>query len=61
MAADLLIDRAMIEAGAAADAAQHVRELGPQQRRAAVVQQHDMEFLGPVEIARPARPVEKVV
>ena len=44
VAADRRIDRAMIEAGGAADAAQHVLELGAEHRGAAVVEQHDVEL-----------------
>ena len=56
VAADRLIDRAMVHACAAADAAQHVLELAAQHCRAAIVENHDM--IGPrtVGIARPARP-----
>ena len=54
--ADRGIDRAMVEAGRAAQAAQHVLELAAEQLGAAVVEQHDMVLLRPVEIARPARP-----
>ena len=53
--ADRAIDRAMVHAGGAADAAQHVLELGAEHGRAAVVDQHDVVFLRPVEIARPPR------
>src|SRR6185503_13048943 len=35
MAADVMIDRAVVEAGAAADAAQHLLELGAEQLAAA--------------------------
>ena len=52
MAADRAIDRAMVEAGRAADAAQHVLELGAEHRRAAIVEQHDVVFARPVGIAR---------
>ena len=45
------IDRAVVHAGAAADAAQHLAELGAQQLRAAVVEDDDVAGLGPVRIA----------
>ena len=56
MPADRLVDRAVVHAGAAADAAEHVLELGAEHRRAAVVEEDDVVLLGPVEVARPARP-----
>ena len=56
MAADRVIDRAMVHAGAAADAAQHVLELRAEHRRATVVEQHDMVFLRPVGVALALRP-----
>ena len=40
--ADRAIDRAMVEAGGAADAAQHVLQLGAEHRAAPVIDQHDM-------------------
>ncbi len=46
--ANLLVDRAVVHAGAAADAAQHVLEVGPEHGRAAVVKDDDVIF-------RPAR------
>ena len=55
MAADRLIDRAMVHAGAATDAAQHVLEFAAEHRRAAVVEQNDVIFLGPIGIAGAAR------
>ena len=55
MAPDRMIDRAMVHAGAAADAAQHMLEIRADHRRAAVVEQHDVIFLGTVDIARTAR------
>ena len=55
MAADRAIDRAMVHAGGATDAAQHVLELGAEHRRAAVVHQHHVIFLRPIQIARPPR------
>ena len=55
MAADRAIDRAMVHAGAAADAAQHVLHLGAQHRGAAVVEDDDVIVLRPVEVARPLR------
>ncbi len=50
MPADREEDRAVVEAGGAADAAEHVVELSAEHGRAAVVEQHDVEFAGPVEI-----------
>src|SRR5579864_4640223 len=52
MAADVAIDRAGIEAGATADTVQHLPLLGVgQQPAAAVIDQHYMEFFGPVGFA----------
>ncbi len=56
MPADRGVDRAMVEAGGAAQAAEHVLELAAEQFGAAVVEQHDMILLGAVEVGRPARP-----
>src|SRR6202041_439768 len=56
MAADRGIDRAMVEARGASEAAQHVLELAADERGAAVVNKHDVVLLGPVEVARPAWP-----
>ena len=56
MAADGAVDRTVIHAGAAADAAQHLAELAAEQLRAAVVENHDMAGLGPVGVAGAARP-----
>ena len=52
MAADRLIDRTMVHTGAAADAAKHVLEFAPEHRRAAVVEQDDVIFIGTVGIFR---------
>ena len=52
VAADRVIDRAMVHAGAAADAAQHLLILGAEHRGAAVVEDDDVIFLRPVGIAR---------
>ena len=62
VAAHRAIDRAMVHAGGAADAAQHVLELAAEHPRAAVVEQDDV-VLAPARRGRPARrgPVEKVV
>src|ERR1051325_2334521 len=48
MTADRGINRAMIETGGAAQAAQHVLEFATEQRAAAIVDEHDMGFLGAV-------------
>ena len=56
MAADRAVDRAMVHAGAAADAAQHVLHPGAEHRGAAVVEQHDVVLRRPVEIAIAFRP-----
>ncbi len=56
MAADRAIDGAVIEAGAAADAAQHVGEFVAEHLAAPVVEQHDVIGAGPVRIAAPPRP-----
>ena len=54
MAADRLIDRAMVHAGAAADTAEHFGEIAAEHFGAAVVEDDDMIFLRPVWIARSA-------
>ncbi len=59
MTADGRIDRAMVEAGGAADAAKHVLEGRAQQLRSAIVEENDMELAWPVEIVRPPRPGRK--
>ena len=48
------IDRAVVHAGGAADAAQHLLELGAEDVGAAVVEEDDVELFGSVEIAWPA-------
>ncbi len=53
--ADRVIDRAMVHAGAAADAAQHVGEIAAQHGRAAVVENDDVIFQRAVGIVRAAR------
>ena len=62
VAADRVIDRAVVHAGAAADAAEHLLILGAEHRGAAVVEDHDVVFV-PARRDRPGRrgPVEKVV
>ena len=54
VAADRAVDRAMVHAGGAANAAQHLLELGAQHCRSAVVDQDDVVFLRPVQVARRA-------
>ena len=61
VSADRAIHRAVVHARGTADAAQHVLELGAQHRRAAVVQQHDVVLVRPVQIAGRRAPVENVV
>src|SRR6516225_8165851 len=56
MAADGVIDGAVIHAGAAANAAQHILELRAEHRRAAIVEDHDMVFAGAIRISSAARP-----
>ena len=51
--ADRAIDRAMVHAGGAADTAQHFLKVGPEHGRPAVIDQHDMVFLRPIQVARP--------
>jgi hypothetical protein len=53
---DLLIHGAVVHAGAAADAAQHVLELAAEQPGAPGIHQHEIQVLGAVELAGPARP-----
>ena len=55
VAADRVIDRAVVHAGAAADAAQGVLELAAQHVRAPVVEQDDVIRLRPVRVAGPVR------
>ena len=55
-AAGLPVDRADVQAGAAADAREHLAVLRAEQVRAAVVDDHDVQLLGPVLLARPPRP-----
>ena len=56
VAADRRVDRAMVHAGAAADAAQHLAELPAEHRAAAVVEDNDVILLRPVRIVFAARP-----
>ena len=55
VAADRAIDRAVVHAGGAADAAQHLAELGAEHVGAAVVEEDDVVLLRPVEVAGAAR------
>ena len=55
VAADRVIDGAMVHARAAADAAQHVLEARAEHGRAAVVEDDDVVLLGPVRVSRAAR------
>ena len=52
VAAGLPVDRADVQARAAADAVERLLELGAEQLRAAVVKQDQVHLLGPVELAR---------
>ena len=52
MPADRRVDRAMVHAGAAADAAQHVAELAAEHRGAAVVEDDDVILVRPVRDRR---------
>ncbi len=54
--ADRGVDGAMVHASAAADAAQHVLELGAEHIRAAVIDQHDVIGVRAIGIAFAARP-----
>ncbi len=56
MTTHLLIHRAVVHAGAAADAAQHLLEVAADQPRAPTVDQHHIHMLGTVLIAHAARP-----
>ena len=51
MAADRAIDRAMVEAGAAADAAEHVLEIAAEHLAPPVVEQDDVVGVRPVWVA----------
>ncbi len=53
--ADRGVDRTMVHARRAANATKHVLELAAEECAAAVVEQHDMILLRPVEILRPPR------
>ena len=55
MAADRVIDRAVVHAGTAPNAAQHVAKLARQHRGAAIVEQHHVVFPRPVGIAGATR------
>src|SRR5215469_9482942 len=52
MSANCTVDRTMIEAGAAADAAEHILRFCADQPRASVVEQHDVEVLRPIGLTR---------
>ncbi len=54
--ADRLIDRAMVHAGAAADATQHILEFAAEHRRSAVVEEDDVIFGRTIRIVRSTRP-----
>ncbi len=53
VAADRAVDRAVVHAGGAADAAQHLLELGPQHRRTAIVDQHDVVLIRSIQVVGP--------
>ena len=54
MAAHPRVHRAMVHAGAATDAAQGIQQLIVLvDRRAAVIHQHQVNFLGAVQLVRP--------
>ena len=55
VAPDRMIDRAMIHAGAAANAAQHFLEARAEHGRTAVIKQHHVIVLGSVAVAETAR------
>ncbi len=57
--ADAAVDRAGVQAGAAADALQALAERRRQHARPAVVQEDQVELLGPVALARPPRAGDK--
>ena len=59
--ADRAVHRAVVHAGATADAAQHLAELAAEHFRAAVVDQHDVVFLGPSGSPGRRGPVDSVV
>ena len=52
VAADLAVDGAHVEAGAAADAVEDLLQLGAEHVAAAVVEDHDVQLVGPVGLAR---------
>ena len=52
VAAGLAVDRADVQAGAAADAVKRLLELRAEQLRASVVHQDEVELLRPVQLAR---------
>ena len=56
VAADRVVHGTVVEARAAADAAQHLAELAREHRGPAVVDQHHVELLRAVEVLAPARP-----
>ena len=51
VAADLLVDRAVVHAGTAADAAQHLTELAADQAGTAAVDQHEIHVLRAIALA----------
>ena len=55
VAADLAVHGAHVEAGAAADARQDLLQLGAEDVAAAVVEDHDVQLVGPVGLALAAR------
>lgn len=58
MAADLLVDRAHVEAGAAADAGERLAgDLLGEHLGATVVEQHDVQRLGPFVLGAQLGPV----
>ena len=59
--ADLAVDGAHVEAGAAADAAEDLVQLGAEQVAAAVVEDDDVQLVGAVGLARPRGPVTMFV
>ncbi len=62
VAAGLAVDRADVQAGAAADAVEGLLELRAEQLGAAVVHEDEVQLLRPVELARsPRGPVMKLV
>src|SRR5829696_6618860 len=60
VATGLAVDRADVQAGAAADAVEGLLELRAEKLRASVVQQDQVELLGPVQLSLTARPGDEV-